>query len=71
VNGCELSKLLSCGAVKGSRDDGRSWASTRVITASGGYSDVAVLPDGTILTLYEKSGLCLARFNLAWLEGAP
>jgi arylsulfatase A-like enzyme len=37
-----------------SRDDGRSWASTRVISASGGYSDVSVLPDATILTLYPK-----------------
>lgn len=57
-----------------SRDDGRSWARTRVITAHGGYSDVNVLPDGTILTVYEKpraGGLCLARFNLAWLEESP
>jgi len=50
-----------------SRDDGHSWARTRVISNRGGYSDVNVLPDGTILTLYEKGGLSLARFNLAWL----
>ena len=35
---------------------------------SGGYSDVGVLPDETILTLHESSkGLLLARYNFAWL----
>jgi sialidase-1 len=37
-----------------------------------GYSDLAVLPDGTILCLYERGAsrpdfLTLARFNLEWL----
>jgi sialidase-1 len=50
-----------------SGDDGQSWSRTKVFSEHGGYSDVAVLPDGTILVLYEKSraaGLCLARLGL-------
>ncbi len=54
-----------------SRDGGRSWTARNVISeSSGGYSDVAVLPDKTILTLYEsRAGLLLARYNLEWLVG--
>jgi hypothetical protein len=51
-----------------SRDDGRSWSRTKAISEHGGYSDVAVLPNGMMVVLYEKSraaGLCLARFSLA------
>jgi sialidase-1 len=53
-----------------SRDGGRSWTVGNVISkTSGGYSDVAVMPEQTILTLYEsREGLLLARYNLAWLE---
>jgi len=47
-----------------SHDDGQSWSSTKAICDHGGYSDVAVLPSGTILVLYEKAGLCLARLSL-------
>jgi len=52
-----------------SRDGGRSWAAGNVISeSSGGYADVAVLPDQVILTLYESGqGLHLARYNFAWL----
>jgi sialidase-1 len=52
-----------------SRDGGRSWTVGRVISeSSGGYSDIGVLPDKTILTLYEsREGLLLARYNFAWL----
>jgi sialidase-1 len=33
------------------------------------YSDLAVLPDGTILCLYEGGDkLTLARFGLDWVE---
>lgn len=54
-----------------SRDGGRTWTAGNVISeSSGGYSDVAVLPDKTILTLYEsREGLLLARCNLEWLLG--
>lgn len=52
-----------------SRDGGRHWTAGNVISdSSGGYSDVAVLADKTILTLYEtREGLWLARYNLEWL----
>ena len=53
-----------------SRDGGRSWANGKVIAEGGGYSDVAVLPDGTIIVLYERShraGLYVVRFSLEWL----
>lgn len=52
-----------------SRDGGRNWTVGGVIAESaGGYSDVAVLPDDTILTLFEsRQGLRLARYNFAWL----
>lgn len=54
-----------------SRDGGRNWTAGNVISeSSGGYSDVAVLPDKTILTLYEsREGLLLARYNFDWLQG--
>lgn len=58
-----------------SRDDGQHWIAGKVISEkSGGYSDSAVLPEQTILTLYENAhdperslGLLFARYNLEWL----
>jgi len=61
-----------------SYDESKTWAVKRPIdTGYSGYSDLAVLPDGTILLLYERSAegakqfapiaLTLARFNLEWL----
>jgi sialidase-1 len=73
-------------AVKLSRDDGSSWVTTRTLEPGpSAYSDLAVLPDGTVLCLYEngKPGdtrrngdwayarLTLARFNLEWLTAGP
>jgi hypothetical protein len=60
-----------------SRDGGRTWTAGRVISEkAGGYSDVAALPDQTLLSLYENQrdgskprGLLLARYTLAWLLG--
>lgn len=68
-----------------SRDDGITWPIQRTIEAGpSAYSDLAVLPDGTILCFYESgvaepkikrtrgwayANLSLARFNLAWLKG--
>jgi sialidase-1 len=60
-----------------SYDEGRSWPRGRVVSEkSGGYSDVAVTADKTILTLYENrrddsvpKGMLLARFNLECLLG--
>ncbi len=63
-------KNLTCYA---SFDEGRTWPAHRQITPKGGYSDVHVLPDRTILVLYElkgaEEGIALARFNLEWLTG--
>jgi hypothetical protein len=58
---------LTCFA---SFDEGRTWPVRRRIAPDGGYSDVAVLKDGTILVACEpdgaKRGIVLARCNLAW-----
>lgn len=55
-----------------SSDGGRIWKAGNVLSErSGGYSDVAVLDDQTILVLYEgDEGLLLARCNLQWLLGS-
>jgi sialidase-1 len=61
-----------------SYDEGKHWTVKRVLEAgAAGYSDLAVLPDGDILCLYEKGkehasgfqteSLTLAKFNLEWL----
>jgi sialidase-1 len=55
--------------VKLSYDEGKTWPVKRVLEPGrSAYSDLAVLPDGTILCFYEGHGtLMLARFNLDWL----
>lgn len=69
--------------IKASADGGRTWPVSRLLQpGSSAYSDLAVLPDGTILCLYESgtpeaavkhkrpwaySHISLARFNLEWL----
>lgn len=64
--------------VRLSEDDGRTWSASRVLEPGpSAYSDLAVLPDGTILCFYERGrgaakrsaygALTLARFNLEWL----
>lgn len=66
-----------------SRDGGATWPLSRVLEPGpSAYSDLAVLPDGTILCHFEDGGgppvqkrrrdwaytrLTLARFNLEWL----
>lgn len=68
-----------------SRDDGVTWPIRRTIEPGpSAYSDLAVLPNGTILCFYESgvanprimrtrdwayANLSLARFNLAWVKG--
>jgi sialidase-1 len=61
--------------VRMSYDEGKSWPVKKTVEpGSSGYSDLAVLPDGSILCLYEAGGafphekLVLAKFNLAWLS---
>ena len=67
-------------AIKLSYDEGETWPVSRVLEPGGsGYSDLAVLPDGTILCLFERGStdgkshtsskfLTLARCNLEWLS---
>ncbi|MFA5189577.1 MAG: sialidase family protein, partial [Verrucomicrobiia bacterium] len=64
--------------IKMSLDDGATWPVSKILEPGpSGYSDVAVLADGTILCLYEAdivTRMCddryvrLARFNLEWLK---
>lgn len=59
-------------SIKVSRDHGESWGSSRTIEAGpSAYSDLAQLPDGTILCLYEgDQTITCARMNLAWIMGS-
>ncbi len=66
-----------------SRDGGKTWPLGKLLQAGpSAYSDLAVLPDGTVLCFYESgsdtpsikrkrdwayASLTLARFNLEWL----
>ncbi len=56
--------------IKLSRDDGRTWPRQRTLEAGpSAYSDLAVLPDGTVLCLYEgANAIVAARFGLDWLD---
>jgi sialidase-1 len=65
--------------VRLSEDDGRTWIASKPLEPGpSAYSDLAVLPDGTILCFFERSRdaaersaygvLTLARFNLEWLR---
>lgn len=61
--------------VRLSYDEGGTWPVKRALEpGASAYSDLAVLPDGAILCLYEAGAgnftdrkLVLARFNLEWL----
>jgi sialidase-1 len=68
--------------IKVSYDDGRTWPVSKTLEhGPSAYSDLAVLPDGTVLCFYESGRpgsdrphrewayacLRLARFNLEWL----
>jgi sialidase-1 len=66
-------------SLKLSYDEGKTWPVSRALEPGpSGYSDLAVLKDGTILCLYERweadwredgsYWLTLARFNLEWLS---
>ena len=56
--------------VKLSYDDGKTWPVSKALEPEySSYSDLAILPDGTILCLYEHGNkyVSVARFNLEWL----
>lgn len=61
--------------VRASFDEGKTWPAARVLEEGfSAYSDLAVLPDGTILCLHETGAtrtygaLTLSRFGLDWLQ---
>ncbi len=64
--------------IKISYDDCQTWPVAKVVDAGvAGYSDLAMLPDGTLFCLYERgsstgsqtanAALTLVRFDYAWL----
>ncbi len=55
--------------IKLSRDDGKTWPVNKVLDpGKAAYSDLAVLPDGTVLCLFEAdTHIACARFNLDWI----
>ena len=57
-------------AIKLSQDDGKTWPVNKTLEfGPSAYSDLAVLPDGTVLCLYEgENKLIFARFNLEWIN---
>lgn len=56
--------------IKLSRDDGKTWPINKTLEAdASAYSDLAVLPDGSVLCLYERANsITCARFDLPWVE---
>ena len=56
-------------SIKLSKDDGATWTANRTLEKGpSAYSDLAVLPDGTLLCFYERGKkLTVARFNLDWV----
>lgn len=62
------------GVVRISKDDGQSWAHSRVITEKGfGYSCLSVLPNDEICLLYEPDDqpgdIIFTKFSLDWIKG--
>jgi sialidase-1 len=60
-------------SIKLSRDDGKTWPVSKTLQPGpSAYSDLAVLPDGDVLCLYEgDQTIVAARFNLPWILSAP
>lgn len=61
--------------VRVSRDGGQTWPAARVIEEGpAAYCDLAALPGGTVLCIYESGekdpheSIHVASFNLAWIE---
>ena len=57
-------------SIKLSRDDGKTWTVNKILEpGKSAYFDLAVLPDGTVLCLFEQgNSIDCARFNLDWLQ---
>ncbi len=70
-------------AIKLSHDEGRSWPYHRILEQGfSGYSDLAALPDGTLLCFYERGStdgknnyrpgrLTVASFDEEWVRARP
>lgn len=60
-------------SIKVSYDDGKSWPVNRTLESGpSAYSDLAVLPNGEIVCLYEGNNtIVVARFNLEWVGSGP
>ena len=60
-------------AIRASYDEGKTWpVAKRLHKGGSAYSDLAVLPDGSICCLYEADGyktITFAKFPLRWLTG--
>jgi sialidase-1 len=56
-------------SIKLSHDDGKTWPVNKTLDMGpSAYSDLAVLPDGTVLCLYEADqSINCARFNMEWI----
>ena len=56
--------------IKLSLDDARTWTSSKTLEAGpSAYSDLAILPSGEVLCLYERgSSITCAKFSLDWLR---
>lgn len=56
-------------SIKLSYNEAKTWPVNKTLEAGpSAYSDLAVLPDGTILCFYERDKrITIARFNLEWL----
>lgn len=54
-----------------SQDDGRTWSTPRTLeSGASAYSDLGLLPDGTIVCFYEAGNvLRCARLSYEWLAG--
>lgn len=60
------------GTIRLSRDDGKTWAASRVIYPGGfAYSCLAPLPKGAACCLFECDGkaISFSRFPIQWVEG--
>ncbi len=56
-------------SIKLSHDNGQTWPVNKTLEAGpSAYSDLALLPDGRVLCLYEADqSIACARFNLEWI----
>jgi sialidase-1 len=56
-------------SIKVSYDDGKTWPMNKTLEKGpSAYSDLAVLPDGSTVCLFEgKDTISFAKFNLEWL----